>query len=139
MNLFVFRITAAICAVLILVGAGGLFSQSTRSQSSAADDFKLFASKDWPMAGGDSGNTRYSSLTQISTSNVKQLGGAWVSKRFEEGGSSRVAPVVKDGLMFVTAGRFVYALNAKTGETVWTYKTIPDQLPSDYSWLNSPH
>jgi alcohol dehydrogenase (cytochrome c) len=35
---------------------------------------------------------------------------------------------VKDGLMFVTAGRYIYALNAKTGEQVWKYATTRPQL-----------
>lgn len=94
---------------------------------STPDDFGQSASRDWPMAGGDWGNTRYSSLSQINTRNVRKLGRAWVSKTFDEGGVSRGTPVVKNGLMFVTAGRKVYALNARTGEEVWSYKTLPDE------------
>ena len=36
------------------------------------------AGKDWPAAGGDLADDHYSTLTQIDTRNVKQLGGAWV-------------------------------------------------------------
>jgi len=43
--------------------------------------------------------------------NVKSLGGAWV-KKFE-GAYSRITPVVADGMMFVTAGPYVYALNPR--------------------------
>lgn len=84
------------------------------------------------MVGGDWNNTRYSTLALINTRNVKQLRGAWVFT-FDEGGISRVTPVVKDGLMFVTGGRKVYTLNAKTGEIVWTYKTVPDALSVNIS------
>ncbi len=79
------------------------------------------AGKDWSLYGGDWGNTRFSTLAQINTTNVKSLQGAWVSKRFENGASSRSVPVVMDGMMFLTAGGRVYALNAKNGETIWSY------------------
>jgi outer membrane protein assembly factor BamB len=37
--------------------------------------------------------------------------------------SSRFSPVVQDGRMFVNAGTKVYALNARTGELLWSYAT----------------
>lgn len=73
------------------------------------------------MFGGDTSNSRYSTLGQINVTNVKNLKGAWVSKQFEDGATSRSVPVVVGGLMFMTAGGRVYALNAKTGDTVWSY------------------
>ncbi len=78
-----------------------------------------FAAKDWPAIGGDWANSHYSTLRQIDTTNVKQLGGAWVHKF--DGERSRGTPVVADGKMFVTAGNHVYALDPKTGESLWTY------------------
>ena len=91
------------------------------------ENYSRPAAKDWPLVGGDWGNTRFSSLTQINVDNVKSLGGAW-SKKLDEVGS-RATPVVHDGLMFVTAGAHVYALNPKSGETVWTY--APDPAPNN--------
>ena len=88
----------------------------------AADDLTKPAGKDWPAVGGDWNNSRYSTLDKINTGNVKTLGGAWV-KQFE-GAYSRITPVVVDGMMFVTAGPYVYALNPATGEEIW--KTKPD-------------
>ena len=82
------------------------------------------AGAEWPRVGGDLGGMRYSKLTQITTENVKNLSGAWVA-RFDRGLNSRATPVVRDGLMFLTAGTSVYALNAKTGETVWKRMTVP--------------
>jgi quinohemoprotein ethanol dehydrogenase len=78
------------------------------------------AAKDWPAIGGDWANSHYSTLHQIVTANVKQLGGAWVHKF--DGERSRGTPVVVDGKMFVTAGTHVYALNPATGDTIWSYK-----------------
>src|SRR6202166_3141871 len=84
---------------------------------------ELRQANDWPLVHGDRKNDRYSTLNKINTNTVKQLGGAWVSKKFEDGASSRSSPVVKDGAMYVTAGTRVYALSAKTGETLWTWRS----------------
>jgi alcohol dehydrogenase (cytochrome c) len=83
------------------------------------------SSQDWPTVTGPSGNMRYSALTQITTQNVTRLGGAWTSDKLDAAATSRAMPVVKDGLMFFTAPPFVYALDAKTGKTVWRYGERP--------------
>ena len=83
------------------------------------------ASSNWPTVTGEAGNTRYSSLDQLTTKNVARLGGAWMSENLDAPASSRAMPVVKDGLMFFTAPPFVYALDAKTGKTVWRYGARP--------------
>lgn len=80
------------------------------------------------MVGGDWNNTRYSQLKQINTRNVAGLKAAWISRKFDEGGTSRVTPVVSGGLMFVTAGRQVYALNAKTGARLWSYIDVTPRI-----------
>lgn len=86
--------------------------------------------KEWPVVNGDWANTRYSTLDQINSRTVGQLRGAWVSEKFMDGAMSRSTPVVVDGRMFVTAGTRVYALNAKTGETLWTYRTDSTKPPA---------
>jgi alcohol dehydrogenase (cytochrome c) len=84
------------------------------------------AAKSWPMVEGDLGNSRFSTLADITPANVKQLGGVWNHKF--EGEVSRGTPVVVDGKMYVTAGSHVYALDAKTGAVLWAHKT--DVAPS---------
>src|SRR5437762_79577 len=83
------------------------------------------ADADWPTVTGAAGNMRYSPLTQITTQNVMRLGAAWTSEKLDAAASSRAMPVVRDGLMFFTAPPFVYALDAKTGKTVWRYGARP--------------
>src|SRR5580692_10190265 len=80
------------------------------------------ATKEWPTVGGDWGNTRYSMLGQITPQNVTKLGGAWMSQKFDQPASSRAMPVVKDGMIFFTVPPSVYALNARTGATVWRFQ-----------------
>src|ERR1700722_14974411 len=104
-------------------------AQPQSDSPSQGEDGRLPASRNWPVVGGDWTNSRYSTLTQINTQTVKNLGGAWVSTKFEDGAASRSTPVIKDGLMFVTAGSRVYALNPKTGEHVWSYQADSRQGP----------
>jgi quinohemoprotein ethanol dehydrogenase len=89
----------------------------------------------WPLHGGHWGNTRYSTLDDITIANIAELGAVWKTEL--KGGISRNAPVVVDGLMFVPAGGAatyagqsgmeaggvggITALNAATGEIVWQY------------------
>ena len=89
------------------------------------------ASKEWATVNGDLGNTRYSRLDQINTRTVGKLAGAWTSDKFDTAGAARAMPVVRDGLLFITAGSRVYAYNAKTGATVWSHQT--DTAPATAS------
>ena len=73
--------------------------------------------RDWPLFGGSWTNARYSTLNQINRQNVKALGGAWMMK-FESNASTRATPIVKDGVMFISAGSRLYALNARTGSPI---------------------
>ncbi len=119
---------------LLLACVGASFMPSAFADQ-PSEDHRLPPGREWLHVGGDLGNTRHSTLTQINRQTVKGLGGAWMSKRFDDGASSRATPVVKDGLMFMTAGARVYALNARNGETIWTYQTETRQRPSDGSNL----
>jgi quinohemoprotein ethanol dehydrogenase len=63
-------------------------------------------------------------LRQMTPQNVKTLGGAW-TMRFDGNASTRATPVVKDGVMYVSAGSRLYALDARTGERKWVWR--PDE------------
>ena len=60
-------------------------------------------------------------MDQINTSNVDQIGLSW---SFETGTNRghETTPIVKDGVMFITAPwSVVHALDAKTGDLLWTH------------------
>src|SRR5690242_2356684 len=86
-----------------------------------------FAASQWSTVGGDSGNTRYSSLSKINTQNVTKLGAAWVSEKIAPPPSSRVSPVIDNGMMFLTAPPFIYAVNISTGQIAWKYRAAPGE------------
>jgi alcohol dehydrogenase (cytochrome c) len=94
------------------------------------EDGRGIPTNEWPAFGGNWTNARYSGLAQINPQNVKTLGGAWTFK-FEANASTRATPVVKDGVMFVSAGSRLNALDAKTGKVLWSWRpsdTAPAQL-----------
>jgi alcohol dehydrogenase (cytochrome c) len=87
----------------------------------------------WLSYNGDFSGRRYSSLTQINVGNVQQLRAQWV---FHARSSDRleVTPVVANGLMFVTSANDTYALDARTGRTLWRQeRPISEGLIDDAS------
>src|SRR5690348_6048516 len=76
------------------------------------------AADNWPSYNGDYTGRRFSSLSQITAANVKQLQAQWVFHA-RNSDSLEVTPVVVNGVMFVTAANDAYALDAQTGRTIW--------------------
>ncbi len=87
--------------------------------------------KEWTMYGGDYGNTRYSSLNQITSKNVSKLRVAWI-RSLGTLESQESSPVIVGDTMYVTTSsgpRYVFALNAKDGSLKWKYEP---ELPRDF-------
>jgi len=82
---------------------------------------------EWPSYGGDLGNTRYSPLDQINGSNFDKLELAWHFKTDNLGprpeNNLEGTPLMVKGILYSTAGtrRAVVALDAATGELLWTH------------------
>ncbi len=87
------------------------------------------ASGEWHHYGGDRGSTKYSPLDQIDTDNAEQLVEAWRWDSIESdadtemrAGAFKNTPLMIDGVLYVTTGfSQVAAIDAGTGETLWTY------------------
>jgi PQQ-dependent dehydrogenase (methanol/ethanol family) len=78
--------------------------------------------KNWLHPNGNYEQTRHYPVAQINTANVAKLRPAFV---FQTGivESMETAPIVVDGVMFVTTSyNHVYAINATTGEQYWHFK-----------------
>jgi len=115
-----------ILAIALLAGcqtvAAGENSDA-RSSSASIDvaSSALIAKRpnaDWLSYNGDFSGRRFSGLSQINLSNVGKLRAQWV---FHSSNSNRleVTPVVVNGVMFVTSANDTYALDARTGRTIW--------------------
>ncbi|MGC4252751.1 MAG: PQQ-dependent dehydrogenase, methanol/ethanol family [Sphingobium sp.] len=81
----------------------------------------------WPTYGGTYDEQRHSSLDQINSGNVGQLGVAW-SYEMKTDRGVEATPIVADGVMYVTsAWSVVHALDAATGKELWTYDPQVDR------------
>jgi quinoprotein glucose dehydrogenase len=82
---------------------------------------------EWRTYGGDLGNTHYSPLDQVSAANFNKLEVAWRFKTDNLGTQPEYnlesTPLMANGVMYSTAGtrRAVVALDAATGELIWTH------------------
>jgi quinoprotein glucose dehydrogenase len=82
---------------------------------------------EWPTYGGDLGHTRYSPLDQITADNFSKLEIAWRFKTDNLGPRPEYqfegTPLMVRGVLYSTAGsrRAVVALDAGTGELLWTH------------------
>ena len=84
--------------------------------------------QNWLTYSGDYAGRRHSALDQIGTSNVGRLRPQWVFQS-EEKGKFETTPLVVDGVMYVTGQEnLAYALDARTGRTIWRYQ---HPLPED--------
>jgi quinoprotein glucose dehydrogenase len=82
---------------------------------------------EWRTYGGDLGNTHYSPLDQINANNFNKLEVAWRFKTDNLGPGPEYnlesTPLMVNGVVYSTAGtrRAVVALDAATGELLWTH------------------
>ena len=92
----------------------------TRAQTGAK-------SSEWPTYGGDLGHTRYSPADQINAQNFSKLEIAWRFKTDNLGPRPETqfesTPLMVNGVLYSTGGtrRAVVALDAATGELLWTH------------------
>ena len=113
---------------LSVIGTCVLAATAAMLAQPPVSDWRAHPTKDFPLAGGNYSNHRYSALDKINTTNIQKLGGAW-SLRLEEGlkggqlGNLDATPIVLDGVMYITTGlRNVLAIDAKTGTVKWRYR-----------------
>jgi alcohol dehydrogenase (cytochrome c) len=124
------------CAIGALCIGSSLFAQTTLTgPASVTGATANFAPKDppgeWRSAGRDYANTRYSTLDQINTQNVKQLRVAWT---FSDGipFGHEAPPLVVGHMMYIVTPfpNVLYALDlAQPGAPIqWTYQPNPTPL-----------
>ena len=79
------------------------------------------SAQDWSVYGGP-GQTRYSSLKQITRQNVSRLRVAWTYDTADGPNASQTQPIVVNGVLYgLTPAHKVVALDAATGNLLWRY------------------
>jgi quinoprotein glucose dehydrogenase len=108
------------------------------------------SSEDWPVYGGNKTGNRYSFLTQINLTNVKDLKVAWIYN--SEADSTKVIhsemecqPIVVNGIMYATSPALkLFALDASTGKKIWEFDPFKNLSPKITTcrgvvyWKNGP-
>ena len=85
---------------------------------------------DWLSYGRNYAEDRYSGLEQINKDNIKNLGLAWSLNIGSTVNGIETTPLVVDGIMYLTGPwSKVYAVNAVTGQSIWTFDP---QVPGRY-------
>ncbi len=84
---------------------------------------RLVGQNNWVSFGQDQGGTKFSTLAQINTANVKDLKRAWTFHTGDKSGFFESTPLVIDSVMYFSAANGVYALDAVTGQQIWKYET----------------
>ena len=119
------RLMAATAASIAAVIAGipASSEQARRSQTTHHSPLPRVTADgqaDWPLHNLDIKGSRYSALRDINTTNVDRLELAW---SFEPGagpGIAQATPLVVEGVMYLNAGSTLFAVNAVSGESIWT-------------------
>ena len=76
---------------------------------------------DWPLHGLTHQEQRFSPLNEINEQTVARLGLAW-SRELDSKRGLEATPIVVDGVIYTTGvWSVVYAIDARTGEFLWTF------------------
>ena len=119
--------------IAIPVVVAGVFALTAGLVGQAPEPGQGYPVADWPLAGGNTSSSRYTTLDQIAPDTIDRLGGAWVAE-FPGGVSSRATPVVQDGVIYMPGGANVFALDARSGEPIWRWQAEDPASQRVPSW-----
>jgi quinohemoprotein ethanol dehydrogenase len=114
-TVFVLSLVGLILATWVMVG-----------QTRRIDDLALKTAgktgEEWLTYGMTPGETRYSPLKQIDTTNVSRLGLAWLYEVGSGGGNQEGTPLFWNGNLYaITNWSVVYSVDARTGKERWRW------------------
>lgn len=119
------RVKAALLLMAVVMTGCGWSESPIARDVSEVDDLRLRAasrdSANWLMYGRTYEEQRYSPLAQIREETIDRLGLLW-SRELGTRGGLEATPLIVNGIIYTTgAWSVVYALDAGTGELLWTY------------------
>jgi acido-empty-quinoprotein group A len=124
------KLARALCGAIVLAGSATL--------ASPASDVNLDpnalgapAVSSWPTFNGDLSGQRFSTLTQITASNLNQIAAQWVYKITDVGAQRgapvpviKCTPILVNGFLYITIPDHLWALDARTGKELWHYDWV---------------
>ena len=113
-----------LATILLALGAFTSCSRVTEAPAKTADSDLTRADQDagnWLMYGRTYDDHRFSPLNQINEQTVANLGLVW-SRELDTTRGLEATPLVQNGVIYTTGSwSVVYAIDAKTGQIIWTY------------------
>ncbi len=116
------RLTACLAAAAT---AGALSTSVALLAQGRLDPALLLkpATDTWPTFNGDYSGRRFSTLTKIDTTTVRQLNLAWMFRVSGTGlGAIKSTPLQVNGVLYFTVPDHVWAVDARTGRQLWHYQ-----------------
>ncbi len=105
-----------------LVAVAIVHAQTGRPIDDAALKNSGKTGEEWLSYGATPGETRYSPLNQINTSNVGRLGLAWSLDIGKGGGNQEATPLFWNNTLYsITNWSIVFAVDARTGKEKWRW------------------
>ena len=118
-------------ALSLLAPAGAAMAGQAKAAEAKAAESHAIDPNGWGMNGHGYDNMRFSPLTQINAQNAKNLKMVF-SMQLGSLRSNESTPVVIGDTMYVSTSwgpKYVYAIDARTGEQKWKYEPeIPDDV-----------
>src|SRR2546426_306971 len=109
--------------VVVFLALAALLPPPAALAGSSADEIKNCPDQNWCSYHRTVDTAwRHSPLSQVNTTNVKQLRAAWIFQPGDPRMGLHTSPLVIDGYMYVSTNpSTVWKLNATTGERIWAY------------------
>ncbi len=105
-----------------------LAASMSMSTAFAADKAGYEQPGDWPSYHRLNNGWRFSPLKEVNKYNVKHLKVAWIHQTGDIANGLQATPIVLDGVIYyVGPNNNVFAVDGKSGETIWHYK--PELAP----------
>ena len=113
-------------AGLLTMGAALIASAPLAAQNVDAAMLKNPPADSWPGYHGDYTGRRHSALTEITPQNVHAMTLDWTFQAQLPGGI-KASPILVDGILYLTMPDNVWAVDARTGHTIWHYTAPPNK------------
>lgn len=115
------KTSVILCSLIILASCDGNSIASSEIRDRQLADESTPKTQNWSKHGNTDAEERFSTLTQINSENIKDLGLDWYFD-FDTKRGQEATPIVVDGVIYVSsAWSKVFAIDAKTGEQIWKY------------------
>ena len=112
--------SAVLTAVFLVAGVSAAGQQGQTTTHGDLPNITAGGQTNWTSHNLDLDNSRYSALDEVNTETVAQLTEQWSYEVAAGIDIAQVTPLVIDGVMYFHAGPSVIAIDAVTGEEVWS-------------------